>query len=367
MTLHAHSIFDELEATLSKSPRSQRFTILHQMTDLFLIGAKTYSEEQRAIFDAIISRLIVNIERQALIELSAKLAPIERAPVNVIGHLSRDDDIKVSGPILECSSVLTDDDLVEIARTKSQDHLSAIAHRARLAEPVTDVLIDRGSSDVARAVTANKGARFSQFGFAKAVERAEQDETLALAVANRVDLPPALFEALVRKATTTVRTRLTANATPELRKRIAEVLSSVSDQVVRASRPGGSAGGGKTTMFRDPARLKANLARYVETRNVPELIDAVAVLCEVPARAVADLVRHRSAEGMIVIGKAGGMAWPELQDVLSVTMPSRMGTPDDRKVLAAKFVELSGENARRAFRFIKTSTAKSAGELLKLI
>ena len=77
-------------------------------------------------------------ERQALIELTGRLAPIDRGPINVIGHLSRDDDIEISGPILEQSNMLTDNDLVEIATTKSQAHLSTIAGRKRIGEPVTD-------------------------------------------------------------------------------------------------------------------------------------------------------------------------------------------------------------------------------------
>ena len=195
--LRDHSLFVELETTLTHGSDSQRFTILRRMTDLFLAGKDIYTDEHVAVFDGLIGRLIEKIEHQALVELSGKLAPVDRAPLNVTRRLSRDDDIAVSGPILEQSSVLTDQDLVEIARTKSQAHLSAIAGRKRIGEPVTDVLIDLGNSEVARKVTSNSGARFSRFGMTTAVRRAEQDEALAIAVADRMDVPPDLLDTLV--------------------------------------------------------------------------------------------------------------------------------------------------------------------------
>ena len=188
------------------------------------------------------SRLIERIERQALVELSNKLAPVERPPRNVIGHLSRHDDIEVAEPVLRQSPVISDRDLVQIARTKSQDHLYAIAQRAQISEPIVDILVDRGDPRVAGEVASNTGAQFSRWGFSRAVERAETDESMALAVANRADLPTDLLGELVRKATAVVQRRLMANSTPQTQRRISQVLRTVSEQVVRANTPAGRDG-----------------------------------------------------------------------------------------------------------------------------
>src|SRR5262249_7749217 len=110
----------ELETSLTHRSEAQRAAILRQITDLFLAGATTLSTEHVAVFDDVMTRLIERIEHEALVELSARLAPVDNAPAKVIGQLSRNDDIQVSGPILEQSRVLTDPDLVEIAQTKGQ-------------------------------------------------------------------------------------------------------------------------------------------------------------------------------------------------------------------------------------------------------
>ena len=209
----ADTVFDELELCLVDRPNSRRFTILRKLTDLFLAGAETYSDESIQFFDELMGRLINRIERQALIELSQKLAPVDRAPRGVIGRLSNDDDFAIAQPVLEQSSVLTESDLVQIAKTKSQDHLYAIASRAQISAPVTDVLVERGDSRVAGKVTGNTGARFSRWGLTQAVQRAEHDEAIAVAIVNRADLPDDLLEELVRKATKVVQKRLMVSST----------------------------------------------------------------------------------------------------------------------------------------------------------
>jgi len=190
--MHGVELIAELDTALSKASSSKHSAIFRSVTDLFLNGAPTFSADHVAIFDDVISRLMEKIEHSALIELSARLALLENAPVNVVRRLSCDDDIVVSGPILDKSNVLTDETLAEIARTKSQKHLTAIAGRPRISEVVTDVLVTRGNSEIARKVTGNQDARLSELGFVKLINRASSDKALATAIANRKDLPPEL-------------------------------------------------------------------------------------------------------------------------------------------------------------------------------
>lgn len=178
----------ELDTALSRVSDTQHTSILRRITDLFLNDSQRFSDEHVAVFDDVIYRLIEQTEHSALIELSAKLAPVDNAPVNVVVRLSNEDDIAISGPVLEQSEVLTEQALAEIAKRKGQEHLAAIAGRQRIGESLTDILVDRGNSEVACKVTGNQGARFSEPGFVKLIKRAKNDKTLAAAVAV-VDVP----------------------------------------------------------------------------------------------------------------------------------------------------------------------------------
>jgi uncharacterized protein (DUF2336 family) len=83
--------------------------------------------------------------------------------------------------------------LAEIAGTKRQNLLVAIAGRPQVSEIVTDVLVERGNSEVAHKVVANTGASISELGFVKLIGHAKNDKTLAAAIADRKDLPPELI------------------------------------------------------------------------------------------------------------------------------------------------------------------------------
>jgi len=181
----------ELHEALANTPGSKYSAILSQVTDLFLNGAATFTEAHVAIFDDVIGRLIETVEHAALVELSAKLVPIGNAPPGVMRRLSQDDDFAVSGPILE-SSTISDDILVEVANTKGPQHLSAVARRAQIGEPVTDALLERGLPDITLQVIRNEGARISELGFAKLINRATSDKSLAADLASRKDLPAEL-------------------------------------------------------------------------------------------------------------------------------------------------------------------------------
>lgn len=187
------SLITELDAALRKATNTRHLEILQRVTDLFLVGAGGYTDEQIAIFDDVISRLIENMEPSVLVDLCARLAPLGKAPANVVARLSGFDDIAISGPALEKSETLSDQTLVAIAGSKSQKHLAAIAGRQRISEKVTDVLVDRGSPEVSRKVTANLGARFSEIAFVKLINKAKGDRDLAAAISKREDLPAELI------------------------------------------------------------------------------------------------------------------------------------------------------------------------------
>src|ERR1700761_4068817 len=106
----AHTLLDELELNLAGRPHSRRFTVLQRLTELFLDGADSYSAESISVFDDLMSRLIERIERQALIELSNKLAPVDRPPRNIIGVLSQHDDIEIAEPVLRQSPAISEKD-----------------------------------------------------------------------------------------------------------------------------------------------------------------------------------------------------------------------------------------------------------------
>jgi uncharacterized protein (DUF2336 family) len=189
----ADSLVGEIKEALDDAPASRRISILRDMTELFLDGAGLYSKQQIAIFGAVLIAITEHSERDELIELASKLAPVASAPPALMRKLASNPDIKVSGALLQqpCAS-LSDEDIAEIAATATPAQLQAIASRPEPGESVTDALINRGDIEILRKCVSNERARVSHVGFVKLINAAKRDGTLTDMVASRQDLPAEL-------------------------------------------------------------------------------------------------------------------------------------------------------------------------------
>ncbi len=186
------TVMHELEAALGSTATPRTFDIMRKITDLFVEGADLFSVNQVEVFDNMLCKLIEHNGPQGAVEVSARLAPCEKAPANVVRKLSSDNNLAVSGPFLRGKFSLPDADLVGYVRTKRKEYLALIASRPELSTAVTDVLIERGDIDVMRIVIANKGAKISDGGFAKLISEGRNSKEFTQLVGSRPDMPDEL-------------------------------------------------------------------------------------------------------------------------------------------------------------------------------
>jgi len=194
MASGAQALIAELDASLAGWSNEQRFLMLRQVCDLFVAHAETCPAEGVSVFDDVMIRLMATLAREALIELSGKLAAVDNAPSNVARRLASDNDIAIAGPMLAKSNAVTDKDLAAIITEKGPSHLKAVISRGRIGEAVTDVLLDRKDRrEILYALAGNDEVRFSEVGIVKLVYAAKNDKALAEIVLGRKDLPPEML------------------------------------------------------------------------------------------------------------------------------------------------------------------------------
>jgi uncharacterized protein (DUF2336 family) len=305
--MNTTSLISELEAAVQSSSPEQRLGTLRRISALFVANADHINEAQVGLFDDVLLHLIATVENRALEELGARLAPVDNAPYSVVRHLAGNDDIAVAAPVLSASRQLTDNDLVEIAQSKSPGHLYAISGRARLGERVTDVLVDRGDCDVVRKVANNAGAEFSETGFTRLVRRAESDDVLAERVGLRLDLPVPLLRELLQQATGTVRDRILESAPLVSREEIHRVLASTSNQMVReliAPRDFTQAQQLVRRLKQENQLNEAAVLEFARTRKYEEMVVGVALLSSAPISLIESLMQSVRHHGLIVACKA---------------------------------------------------------------
>jgi len=349
-----HSLIIELEDAIKSGSQDKRVETLRRVTDLFLGDADRLNEAQIGVFDDVLVHLIERIETRALAELSARLAPIDNAPTEVIRSLARSEEIVVAAPVLTQSARLTTNDLVEIARTKSQAHLLAISGRAQIEEAVTDQLLSRGDREVAHKLAKNAGARFSQSGFTALVNRSESDDSLAKAIGVRLDLPLPVLRALLSKATEAVRAWLLSHAPPEAGAEIQRTLATVSNAITReaaAPRDFTLAQQQVAAMHERGELNEATTLGFANSQKYEEMVAALSAQCSASIQLVAALVKSERNEGLLVCCKAAGLKWPTVTAILRNRFAHHT-VPDDELALArADYLSLSQASAQRTLRF----------------
>jgi hypothetical protein len=208
------ALIAELDDVIKIGSPSRQTRILSQLTDLFRTAVDRLDESQTDVFDKVLIRLIEHVDALSLAHLSALLSEVELAPRETVRQLAYHDDASVAAPLLSKSSRLSEKHLVEIANSRSQQHLLAISARKKLGEILTDVLIRRGDAEVFNALVQNAGARFSDSGYAALVGNAERDENLIEGLGLRLDIPARLLRKLLAIATEAVWARLSTATRP---------------------------------------------------------------------------------------------------------------------------------------------------------
>jgi len=348
------SLIDELELAVKTGSSESRLKTLRRVTDLFLHDANRLNDEQIKVFDDVLCRLTAKIETTARIELARRLGPVDPAPVEMVGRLARDDEIDVARPILKDCKRLTDRDLVEIARTKSQAHLLAISERTQLQPPVTDALLDRGDRDVVSTLAMNGGAHFSELGFDSLVKRAAGDDFLAEIVGSRRDLPLSCLRDLLQRAAAAVRDKLLALVPPQRREELKELIAKVAKTIGGATERDLSRAEATVRALEDAEALNEGaLLGFVRNGRHDEAIVALARLCNASVRTIADLLTGPRNDAVLVPCKAANLSWPTVDAVLRYRLPGQTVSESIISLARNDYGKLSRATAQRTLRFMQ--------------
>jgi uncharacterized protein (DUF2336 family) len=347
------SLIPELEDIIRSGSKEKRAATIKRIANLFVDGAPHFNEDHVGLFDDVLCRLVAEIETRTLAEMSQALASIANAPAQLMLKLARDDDISVAGPVLKQSPRLREAEIVELAKTKGQAHLAAIAGRKGIGEAITDVLVRRGNPEVARNVADNQSAKLSEGGFSALVRRAEGDGDLAEKVGQRLDIPAHLFRDLLIRATVVVQQRLLASAKPEIRAEIQRILDKVSKELSSNAQVRDYTAAQRALIeLHQAGKLnESKLATFAKDKKFEETVVALSLLCGVPIETVDRLMAGDRADPVLILCKSAGYGWPTAKSII-LARASPKGVSNQALDMAfANFDKLSATTARRVMRF----------------
>lgn len=144
----------------------------------------------------IICVLAKDIEVEVRRALATSLRRSTRLPRTAAVAMANDVDT-VALPILASSLVLTNDDLLKIAKSGSSAAQTAIASRKNVAEDVSEALVEHGNETTITMLMRNPTSRVNEKTFNLALDRFGQSDPVMRSMTHRPSLPIAITERLV--------------------------------------------------------------------------------------------------------------------------------------------------------------------------
>jgi len=359
-------LISELESVVKCGSAHRRVHILHQITGLFLSAVDRLNEQHIGVYDDIFVRLMECSDSGILARLSSAFADLASAPRQAIRNLAIHEDAAVAAPVLLKSASISETDLIEVAGTRGQQHLLAIARRKTLSETLTDILVLRGDTQVCRALAENDGARFSRRGLSKLIDTAARDDDVAESLVCRSDTTSETICGLVSNTTSAVHARLLRVASPGTRGTIEVAIESVAARAgAKKPEPVDYSEAKSTALsLNNAGKLNdSSVNRFAVRGEQTKLIAALSLLADVSIQTVEELVRESDACGLVIACRASRLNW---QTTLAV-IRNRKGAPpvSQRDIEQYKdvFEFLFLSTAQRTIRYGSVSDVVSGASL----
>ena len=276
------------------------------LSDLFVADGDSLGAPERTLMYEILHRVIRDIELAMRAEVSRQLAGQPDVPRNLAMALAND-EIEVAYPILTLSTVLLDEDLIEVAHERTLEHQAAIATRPEVSEAVCGALVELGDESVITTLLKNPNAHIAGATLEYLVEESKRVNALQEPILRRADLPGDLAARMVFWVSAALRQYILDNFAID-EGTIDDALEATALDIIRSAPP----------RRRQSSRLAAALGaegalspellvsalRDGEMRLFVALFERMTGLSE---RLIMDLAREPGGEGLAIACKACGV------------------------------------------------------------
>ena len=339
---------------LAQEPSSEtRRALLRELTDHFF-GAPTHSPNEQALFDAVLSDLSAEMESAVRAELAARFAAAPNAPPTLIRRLAND-EAAVASAVLRTSPVLSEAELIEVVRTRSQDHILAVTERAEVSEAVSDAIVEKGDDTALGSLLRNDGARLSRAGAETAVERAKANPALHEAAVARRGLPADLLNEMYFVVEARLRQRIleqNAAMDPVLLE------SALAAGRARVAADDGALPADYAESLAYVEELKAAgqltpqmLARFLRSGGRTSFVIALAQLSDVDFQTAAQIIERRELDALAVICRAADLDRAIFLTYAVVLLNSEGDAMGKAHGYARMYADLTRDAAMRTLRF----------------
>lgn len=344
--------FDTFRALRGEADAVERDQLFRNMAQLFSFVSDRCDDTQVSQYDEVLCNLAELVEAEARAQVASMLAPLTRAPGTVVLKLAND-SIEVARPLLEFSSVLSDDDLIEIVSGRSEEHRSAIAGRTMVTERVGEAIVEHGDVQSVTRLVDNANADIDDRTMARIVEKAADNQGLTARLQSRAHVDWRALEMHIGAAGMTVLKQLGESQRPVDQDKMQQASTVVYKRM--RNQAGFSASEwqvawGQVKGLNDRRQLNMNtLTRFGRFGYGHHLAAAMSVMLKIQPEVFLKWLASQDYMAMTVASRSLGLA-PELFEQAMTVLPWH-DQPEQADVenSKARFESLDGEEASGIF------------------
>ncbi|WP_299811992.1 DUF2336 domain-containing protein [uncultured Roseibium sp.] len=157
-----------LSTLVESCPKEKRDHLAAFVADQLATGLNSLDAGEVDSLNAVLANTLSDLEHSTKRRISEKLAGSSSTSRD-LARLLASEEASIAAPMLEKSPALSEEDLMQLAREKGQEHLKAISQRGVLSRELTTLLLSLGDAEVRRFILCNLGADISPEDFDRLV------------------------------------------------------------------------------------------------------------------------------------------------------------------------------------------------------
>lgn len=305
---------------------ASRAMLAREVSGLFEQKGKMLNDRERFLMFDILHRIVREVEISIRQAISSQLSQAADAPRNLIKLLAND-EIEVAFPILSQSTVLGDDDLIEIIHQRAMEHQLAISIRESVSYEVSDALAMTNDQRVIRKLLENKNSNISKKTMEYLVEQSERVDSFQEPILRRKELEPEMAKRMFFWVSAALRHYILDNVNlgkTDIDALIDQAVHKGIMDAAEADRRRPKSRELAETLEREGMANPETLLKILKEGEIKLFFDMFAQLTGLSATLIARLVFEAAGDNLAIACKAIGVCRNDFKSIFAL---SRKGKP----------------------------------------
>jgi uncharacterized protein (DUF2336 family) len=328
----------KVEAPLiSQTPEqeAEAAELARSLLDMMAQGSAAGQPQERALAADTLLRMLPRLPLKSRVMLASRLCLMEQPHHLLVAKLITDPEISVSGPLLEESAQLSDEDLLRVLSEQDSNKRRMMARRRKISRPVTTALIETGDPSVLLTIVRNAGAEITAEGFAMLERAASKRHELLAPMCIRADLPVHFAFSLFWLAPPELRRYLLTRFLTD-----SETLTKIL-KIARGTQSDDTGGNAQI----DPELVKVQLAKAA-SGDFASAAETLAEMSSLAPETITRILEDRGGEPLMALLKTLGFPRSQVEGLVAALKGGIIDPAKSPEELQSMFDSLSFNKAR---------------------